>query len=123
MTIIMNDPAEFDIWAKVNKDSSKLVASWLADQLSIGMMDAYKVISPEVKSGKYVQIFTGYGWNNLPRLLDNLPDFVVAGSAVFAEEGCSPDDPVVFCDLHKLYHNPGSCPICSGNYIHEGHRN
>lgn len=121
--MIITDPSEFDIWSKVNNDSSKLVACWLADQLSIGMMDAYKVISPEVKSGKYVQIFTGYGWNNLPGLLDNLPDFVVGGSAVFAEEGCSPDYPVDFCESHKLYHHPGPCPVGSENYIHEGHRN
>ena len=119
---LITDPADFDIWAKVKSDASPLVADWIAKQASISKIDAFRVISPAVKAERYIQIYSGYGWNDLPTLLGSLPSFVVEGSAVMTEQDCSPDYKVQYCELHKLYHRPVQCPICSGHYIHEGRR-
>ena len=121
MNELLNDPADFDVWAKVQSDASSAVAQWLADHLSISKADAYRAISPAVKSGKYIQLFTGYGWNSLLGLMAQLPEFVQTGTAVFAEQDCSPDYSVEYCEMHHLYHHLGRCPVCEGNYIHEGH--
>ncbi|MDK2126888.1 hypothetical protein [Parachitinimonas caeni] len=123
MNELMNDPADFDIWAKVEVSASSFVAEWISSQLSITKMEAFRAISPAVKAGRYIQIYTGYGWNELPKLLGALPSFALNETAVFTEHDCSPDYKVSYCELHKLYHHPIQCPICSGNYIHEGHRN
>ncbi|WP_158677519.1 hypothetical protein [Chromobacterium vaccinii] len=122
MNKLINDPSDFDIWARVDMGASSAVAEWLAQRLGVSKMEAFRSLSPAVKAGQYIQIYTGYGWSELPKLLENLPPFVLPGTAVFAEMDCSPEYKVSYCEEHKLYHDPAQCPICSGSYIHEGYR-
>ena len=122
MSIIMDDRSDFDIWAKIKIDSAKLISNWLAERLSVSSLDAYKAVSPAVKAGRYVQIYTRYGWEALPKLLEGIPNFIIPNTAVFTEQDCSPDYDVDYCDMHMLFHQRGPCPICSGNYFRDGHR-
>ncbi|AAQ59013.1 hypothetical protein [Chromobacterium violaceum] len=122
MNCLMVDPSDFDIWARVDVGASLAVAEWLAKNLAISKIDAFRAISPAMKASQYIQIYSGYGWSELPKLLENLPPFVLSGTAAFAKVDCSPEYKVSYCEEHKLYHRPAGCPICSGNYIHEGCR-
>jgi predicted 3-demethylubiquinone-9 3-methyltransferase (glyoxalase superfamily) len=65
MSILIEDPSDFDIWAKIRANDSLAFAEWLADRFGISKTDAFRVISPAVKGGKYVQVLSGYGWNSL----------------------------------------------------------
>jgi hypothetical protein len=119
---LINDPADFDIWAKVDKNALISVVDWVSKQKSASRLEVLRAISPSIKKDKYIQVYGGYGWNELPKLLNSLPSFIENGSAVMTEQDCSPDYNVDYCKTHNLYHRPSQCPICIGNYIHEGHR-
>jgi len=122
MSVMIDDPVDFDIWGKIKDNESLAFSKWLADRVSVPAVDIYRAVSPAVKSGKYVQIFTGYGWNSIREAMNELPFFVQDGTAVFAEQDRSPDFNVEFCELHSIYHRPGRCPICIGDYINDGRR-
>lgn len=120
--IIIDEPVDFDIWARVDRSMIKNILDWLYVSQKISRSDAFRFIFPKIALNEYMRIYAGYGWDDLQGLINNLPPFVIFGTAVLTEQDCSPDYTVDYCNLHKLYHREGRCPICTDNYIHKGYR-
>lgn len=119
MSEIINDHVVFDIWSKVGKGSVQQLASWVSEEFSVSKIDAYRALSSAVGSSLYVKIFSGIGWNDVPRYLDAQPAFVIEGKSVVTESDCDPNFKTYFCDEHSLFHCLSQCPVCSNEFVHE----
>lgn len=113
----MENPIDFDIWCKLDADAVKAAAVWTANIHSIALLDAYKVVRDSVNQDGYVQIFVGIGWDDVPRLQQELPDFVQKGSGVVTESSYRPSACTGYCAKHLLRYASQTCPVCEGFYI------
>lgn len=119
MNEMINDHVVFDIWSKVEKGSTQQLAGWISEEFSVSKIDAYRALSSAVEASHYVKIFSGIGWNDVPRYLDAQPIFVAAGTSVVTESDCDPNLKAYFCEEHSLFHCLSQCPVCSNEFVHE----
>lgn len=116
------DPSDFSIWAKVHADKLSSFLSWASKEYGIPVLEAHKIFHESIKNGDIVQIYSGYGWDDIPELLRNMPDFVVKGTELVSASEAEPCDLANYCEIHHVYYRGRECPVCSGDIIHHGHR-
>lgn len=113
----MENPASFDIWGKIHEKSVKVAAEWKMNMVPITLIDAYKLVRDSVKVDGYTEIFVNVGWDDIPRLQQELPEFVQQGSAVITERSYTPSQCTGYCVEHMLRYISKICPVCAGNYV------
>lgn len=117
MSTVLDDPASFDIYARIEKSAIRKYAEHYAQERGISLLQAYQSMSPGIKIGKLVQIFVGRGWTELPGLLASLPEFVVQDTAAISDDVSDPNCGGAYCEVHRLYHHHLGCPVCAGTYL------
>lgn len=112
----MENPASFDIWCKINDKATKAAAIWLMNIYPLSIIDAYKFVRDWVKADGYTLVFVNVGWDDIPMLQQQLPDFVQQGSAVITETSYGLSQCTEYCVEHMLRYVSKKCPVCEGNY-------
>ncbi|WMT04798.1 hypothetical protein RDV84_08150 [Lysobacter yananisis] len=111
--------SQFEVWGLVDQDRIMSAAKWMVEKLEVPITvpQAFREMTQDISQGRYVKVFAPVGWGALPELLEDLPDFVVPESAVFVEWDCNPNSGTEYCEKHRLYHQPGACPLDTGEFI------
>lgn len=112
----LDDPPDFDLWCALD-GTPMAAAKWIAADRSIAVLDAYHAIRYALEVSGHIQIFTGRGWSDLPRLKRELPPFVDQASAMVSESSFHPLRCRSHCEQHALWYVSEHCPICEGLYI------
>lgn len=112
----MENPASFDIWCKINDKATKAAAIWLMNIYPLSIIEAYKLVRDSVKEDGYTLVFVNVGWDDIPRLQQELPEFVQQGSDVITERSYTTSQCTGYCVEHKLWYVSRKCPVCEGNY-------
>ena len=113
----MENPIDFDVCCKPKENVIKVAGEWTAKIHDISIHDALKSVRHAINRDGYIQVFIGCGWDDLPKLHEQLPDFVQVESCVVTQASYSPSACDGYCDKHKLLHVEQECPVCNGFYI------
>ncbi|MFC4158791.1 hypothetical protein [Chitinimonas lacunae] len=118
----LDNPADFGVWGRVYPEKMSAFRSWIAADLGISQLTAQKIFGAAAKDSGLVQFHSGYGWLEIPFLLENLPDFIEAETILVSVSDVQPTGGEGHCKIHNVFFGKGTCPVCSGNIIHRGRR-
>lgn len=113
-------PFNFGIWIKIKPGESSSLRKWLAVDLGISELMAHQLFVRALNEDSLVEIHTGYGWLEIPKLIAELPSFVDQSQVLVSVSHVIPSRSVDYCDSHQVYYWKGDCPVCSDDYISLG---
>jgi len=118
----LDSPVDFGLWGYISHGKAAKFRSWVSKDLGISEMAAHQKFGASVRDSDLIQFHRGYGWLEVPLLLEEVPDFIIKQSVKISVSDINPEKGANYCEIHSLYHGKGVCPVCSGNIIHRGRR-
>lgn len=117
----LDGPVTFGVWGRIKPGKTAEFRAWVAKDLKISELTAHQFFGNQ-KPPKLVQFHSGYGWLEVPALLDNIPEFIEEESVAVSVTDIYPSENSAYCEIHKIYYGRGDCPVCTGDIIHRGRR-
>lgn len=117
----------FTIWTRI--DPARVVAAsvWFSAHRGSGLSVANlyrdcrdcRDCRDWAARGEWVDVIQTIDWNAIPRLLDQLPSFALADTAVLTRDDLAPSPQAYYCERHGLF-NPTrlGCLACSQPWLY-----
>lgn len=119
------DPQDFSIWAMTLENKAAAYRNWMANEHNITQFEAHQYYGYPDKAPRLVQLHEGYGWQDIPRLFEQLPDFIDKSTVKVATSGVNlrfKPGREPYCEQHQLHHRGHTCPVCADNFVNRGRR-
>lgn len=111
----------FMIWAKIDPAKVMQASVWFSAHRGSGMSVAnrYRDCRDWAARGDLVEMIPTLHWLEIPRLLDRLPGFALAGTAALTRGDDPPTAQHYYCERHGLFNpqRPG-CLACSQPWLY-----
>lgn len=122
---LLDNPPTFDLSGRIDPGAIVAASRWFGENVDPGIRmsvaNYYRDCLAWARSGQRVEIYRYRRWQELPALIERIPQFVIPGSVVASVSDVSDDDRSPYCEVHGLYFDRRyPCPVCDNSVLHHG---